>query len=184
MNTRTVQVFTFDELELKVRDRIISEEREAAWNSWVHWEADELLHHYANLALPGTDNLKVTAWSLEHYRAAVVECDVIDADRFADALGCELPDGFVSLTVTPHYGRGSWVGESDVFVETDDGEGFTNEVKSETLSSALQGLLWEVVGKVSDEVHAMTTDEAITDGLLEAGWVYLADGHLLGSVDD
>lgn len=188
MTTLTLDVFSLDELDEKVRARIVEREQVAAWESWAHWETDELLHEYANLALPGTDNLKVTAWSLHYYPGAVVECDVIDAARFTDALGVQLDDddlenNRVMISVVPHHGRGSWPGESSVLVTrlTEDGD---EDEDHDELSRALQETVMQVVRKVRDEMDAATSEEAITDGLLEARWLYLADGHRLDYVAD
>lgn len=183
MRTLTLQVFTLDELEDKVRDRIVQREYEDAWNGWAHYEAAELMHEYATRALPGTDNLKVPAWSLHYYPGAVVECDVVDAARFADALGCTIPeDAYVS--VVPHYANGSWVGESSVVVTTTDAEGWSEDQDHAELSRALQDAAMQVVRDVAEEMDARTSEEAITESLLEAGWLYLADGTVVGSLDD
>lgn len=183
MNTRTLQVFTLDELDEKVRERILRAEEEDAWSGWAFHETDELLHVFACDLFPGTDNLRVTAWDVLHSLDAVVECDVVDAARFGDALGCTIPeDAYVE--VIPVHGRGQWVGESRVRITTTDDEGNEHDHEDEALTAALQTVVAELVHEVRERMEDATSPEALAADLTERGALFLADGHRVDHLAD
>jgi hypothetical protein len=82
------------------------------------------------------------------------------------------------VSLDPYHGRGVWPGATYVVVETAEG----SDYRDDPLSEALGEVVGEALRAVSSWAHEVTSDEAILDGLREAGWWYDRHGRYLGDV--